>query len=496
MALDRYGREISVNPHYDVVVGNDGVPLPSRRLLRLGSGITSTDQPDSDSTLIDASGGASTAITSLIGDITGTGPGAATTTIGAKKVTYSKIQDVAAGSVLGNPTGSAGTVQEIPATAAGLALLAGANAAAQRTSLGLGSMATQSASAVAISGGTITGMPTPTASSDVASKSYVDSIATGLSWKTSVVVATTANGALTSAYANGQTVDGYTLVTGDRVLLKNQSSATENGIYVVAASGAPTRATDANTGTSLISAAVFVQQGTANADLAFVCTNNSIVLGVTNIVFVSFTSATGAVLAGNNLSDLTSASTARINLGLAIGTNVQAYSANLNSSTTAGAAILQAASAAAQRTAMGVAIGTDVQSYSANLSGSTSAGGALLQAASAVAQAQLLGSEIGVAGSNLGNSNATLTVAGGNDYTLPASTLSTTRTITLGVTGSPLDGEIIRINRRDTSSNTLVVQDSASTTLFTFPASTKVIADFRYNASTSLFEYSGCKRTQ
>lgn len=149
-----------------------------------------------------------------------------------------------------------------------------------------------------------------------ADKAYVDMIAAGLKWKAPVRVATTANGTLASAFENGDTVDGVALVTGDRILLKNQSSATENGIYTVNASGAPTRATDADSGAELVQAAVFVMEGTANADRAFVCTNNSITLGATSITFVTFTSALGALLASNNLSDLGSALTARSNLSV------------------------------------------------------------------------------------------------------------------------------------------------------------------------------------
>ncbi|MBL8752279.1 MAG: hypothetical protein JNK15_03175 [Planctomycetes bacterium] len=100
-------------------------------------------------------------------------------------------------------------------------------------------------------------------------------------WKQSVRVATTTNGTLATAFANGQTVDGVTLATGDRILLKAQSAAADNGIYTVNASGAPTRATDGNTGTKLVSAHVPVEQGSANADTVWVCTTNSITLGTT-----------------------------------------------------------------------------------------------------------------------------------------------------------------------------------------------------------------------
>lgn len=107
-----------------------------------------------------------------------------------------------------------------------------------------------------------------------------------LSWKTKVRAATTANGTLASAYANGSAIDGVTLVTGDRILIKNQTTTTENGIYVVAASGAPTRATDADTGTELVNASVVVSEGTTLADTLWTCTTNApIVVGTTGLTF-------------------------------------------------------------------------------------------------------------------------------------------------------------------------------------------------------------------
>lgn len=191
-----------------------------------------------------------------------------------------------------------------------------ANSTTARTNLGLGSMAVQGASGVSITGGTITGMGTPSASSDVANKSYVDGLVQGAKWKASVRAATVVNGTLATAFANGQTVDGVVLATGDRILLKSQSTGSENGIYIVAASGAPSRSLDADTGLELLSAAVFVQEGSANSDKAYVCTNDAITIGTTAIVFVGFASAIGALIAANNLSDLTNTGTARTNLGL------------------------------------------------------------------------------------------------------------------------------------------------------------------------------------
>jgi len=111
---------------------------------------------------------------------------------------------------------------------------------------------------------------TPVAGTDVAIKSYVDTeIANtmgAINLKDAVVVATTVSGTLATAFSSGQVVDGVTLVTGDRILIKNQSTGSENGIYTVNASGAPTRATDADTGTDIEDAVLWVTKGTANAD--------------------------------------------------------------------------------------------------------------------------------------------------------------------------------------------------------------------------------------
>src|SRR3954447_7874218 len=102
----------------------------------------------------------------------------------------------------------------------------------------------------------IINVASPSSAADATNKSYVDNLITGLSWKLDVRAATTANGTLATAYANGQVVDGVTLATGDRILIKNQTTQTENGIYTVNASGAPTRATDADATSELNNATV------------------------------------------------------------------------------------------------------------------------------------------------------------------------------------------------------------------------------------------------
>lgn len=155
---------------------------------------------------------------------------------------------------------------------------------------------------------------TPSADTDVATKGYVDATAQGLDIKASVRVATTANITLSGT----QTVDGVTLVVGDRVLVKNQTTGSQNGIYVVA-SGAWTRATDADTSAKVTAGMfTFVEEGTANADGGWtLSTNSPITLGTTALVFTQFSGA-GQVTAGAGLTktgntvDIVTASSSRI----------------------------------------------------------------------------------------------------------------------------------------------------------------------------------------
>ena len=148
----------------------------------------------------------------------------------------------------------------------------------------------------------ITTVATPTGSTDAANKAYVDAQLQGLDVKNSVRVATTANGTLSSAFANGQTVDGVSLSTGDRILLKDQSTGSENGIYTVNASGAPTRATDFDADSEVTGGTFFfVEEGTTNADNGFVMTNDgTVTVGTTALTFTQFSGA-GQVIAGSAL---------------------------------------------------------------------------------------------------------------------------------------------------------------------------------------------------
>ena len=154
-------------------------------------------------------------------------------------------------------------------------------------------------------------------SDSLVNKSYVDSVANGLDVKASVRVATTANlaatynngaGTLTASSNGAISVDGVTLVVNDRVLVKDQSTAAQNGFYKVTTVGSGsaafvlTRTPDADAASELTAGAfTFTEEGTANADNGYVLsTNGAITLGTTGITFEQFSGA-GQISAGNGL---------------------------------------------------------------------------------------------------------------------------------------------------------------------------------------------------
>lgn len=151
--------------------------------------------------------------------------------------------------------------------------------------------------AVAMNSQKITGLADPTAAQDAATKNYVDLTVQGLDPKASVKAATTAN---IASLSGTMTIDGVALVAGDRVLVKDQTTASSNGVYVVAAS-AWARADDLSIWAEHVSAYLFVEQGTVNADVGFLCTVDAGgTLGTTAITFVQFNGA-GQIVAGAGL---------------------------------------------------------------------------------------------------------------------------------------------------------------------------------------------------
>ena len=155
-----------------------------------------------------------------------------------------------------------------------------------RSSLGLGTIATQAANSVSISGGSITGLGTPSSNSDAATKVYVDNLVAGLKTRIICRAATTGNVDLSADLQNGDTLDGVTLATGNRVLVKDQSTASQNGIYTVVASGTASRDTDFDAIGELAGQLVIVQEGSTNSDKIFLCTTDtSATLGSDTITF-------------------------------------------------------------------------------------------------------------------------------------------------------------------------------------------------------------------
>ncbi len=147
---------------------------------------------------------------------------------------------------------------------------------------------------------------TPTDSAHIATKGYVDAARQGLDVKQSVRVATTAPINLATDLEAGDLIDGVTLVAGDRVLVKDQSTATENGIYVAVASGAASRSSDANgtadTGELKAGTFTFVEEGSTHSDKGFVVsTNGTITIDATAITWTQFSGA-GSFTAGDGLS--------------------------------------------------------------------------------------------------------------------------------------------------------------------------------------------------
>jgi len=157
--------------------------------------------------------------------------------------------------------------------------------------------------AINMNGQYIQNLLSPVGASDAATKSYVDTAAQGLDGKASVRAASTANLTLSGT----QTVDGVALVATDRVLVKNQTTTAQNGVYDVAA-GAWTRSTDVDTWNELVSAYVWVEGGTTNADSGWLCTVDAGgTLNTTAVTWVQFsgagqiTSGAGLTKTGNTL---------------------------------------------------------------------------------------------------------------------------------------------------------------------------------------------------
>ena len=247
-------------------------------------------------------------------------PAAPTATAGTNTTQLSTTEFVTAAVAAGVVTASADAILEALIDAKGDLIVGTANDTPARLAVGINGyfLKANSAATTGVEWGevdlttkanlaspTFTGtvtVPTPTNATDAVTKSYADAIKQGLDIKDSVRVASTADIAIATALINASVIDGVTVATGDRVLLKNQTAGAENGIYVVVASGVASRSTDASTSTDVTSGMyTFVSEGTVSASMGFVLTTaDPITLATTALTLTQFSGA-GQITAGAGL---------------------------------------------------------------------------------------------------------------------------------------------------------------------------------------------------
>ena len=302
------------------------------------------------------------------------GSGVATSiiTIGGSGALFSKTDARAANAVLAGPTtGSDANPTFRALVAADIPSIAHTKISDFDTGVRTNRLDQMSAPTgnVDINSNELTNVSDPTSAQSAATKAYVDAVKTGLDVKDSVKVATTANITLSGT----QTIDGIAVSADERVLVKNQSTGSENGIYDCKA-GSWSRSSDFDANSEVTSGAfVFVEQGTVNADAGFVLTTDgSITVGTTALSFTQFSGA-GQITAGDGLqkSGNTLSTDIKANGGIVIESGELAV--KLDATSITGTLAISdggtgATSASAARTALGVAIGSDVQAFDAQLS--------------------------------------------------------------------------------------------------------------------------------
>ena len=350
---------------------------------------------------------------------------------------------------------------------------------------------------------------------DATTKNYVDAAVTGLSWKQAAKGATTAN--LTATYSNGAsgvgatltnsgaqaafTVDSVTFAVNDRVLVKNQATTFQNGIYVVTTVGTGasnwvlTRSTDADTPAELDGAALYIQQGTTLADTGWTETASITTIGTDAVVWAQFsgsgayTAGTGLTLTGNQFSLTTpvvlanggtNASLTAVNGGIVYGTaSAMAFSA----AGTTGQVLTSAGAAAPTWTTLsGVAV-TTISFGTTGLTPNSATSGAVTVAGTLIPAN-------GGTGATATPTNGQLLIGNGTNYTVATlgsgtgiSTTPGAGTLTINNTG--VTSNVATANQTTVSAATGAVTIGLSSTLIA-PGSVQVTTSFQTSATNTI----------
>ena len=282
----------------------------------------------------------------VVGNVTGNLTGNVTAASGTSTFNNVTVSGTLAGTLTGNVTASSGTStfndvtingsldmnSATGSTISGLSTPTNATDAANKgyvdtaDALKLNLAGGTMSGAIAMGTAKITGLGDPTAAQDAATKNYVDNTVQGLDAKASCRAGTTANITLSGT----QTIDGVAVIAGDRVLVKDQTTTANNGIYVAAAS-TWARSTDADTWDELVHAYTFVESGTVNSNNGFVCTIAAGgTLGSTSVTWVQFSGA-GQITAGAGLTKTGNT----LDVGTASSSRIVVNSDNIDLATTA-----------------------------------------------------------------------------------------------------------------------------------------------------------------
>jgi hypothetical protein len=305
--------------------------------------------------------------------------------------------------------------------------------------------------------GTVT-VPNPTNSTDAANKAYVDSAVVGIDWKPSVLLASTTNVSLADS-GTALTLDGVTVADGNRILIKDQSTQTANGIYTVSNDGGGTfsytRSLDADTGTEVTGGlAVFVEGGNTQADTGWVLStpNGSATIGSSNLIFTQFTGV-GSLVAGAGLTK--TGNTVAVGAGTGITVNADDVAVNFGA-LYVGTSNVQSSSATQALAGISSITGTTTLTLASNTDTGTSGYDLTIAAGNTTNTGNARGGDVSITGGNQTAGTDVSAVGGGVTIAGGTSTSGTGGEVIIrgGDSTSGTDGAVT-IGATNTSSVTI-----------------------------------------